>query len=149
MGTNKKLLETVITLNSRLLIGVFICRLKFQFHFFLLFGMLNILGLYKLFGQNEIENFFSVTNWVISFEEKQIYKRFPMQFDWWQNFLCLQVFFCVCEGERERNVILACIIKCTYVSMNITIVVVWSQFDGGKIDHRTIGLWNPAMVAWR
>ena len=23
----------------------------------------------------------------------------------------------------------------------LTIVIVWSQFDGGKIDNRTIGLW--------
>ena len=63
VGNNKKLWDTVITLNSRLLIGVFISQLKFQLKkFYLLFGILNILGFYKLFGQNEIENFFSVTN---------------------------------------------------------------------------------------
>ena len=26
----------------------------------------------------------------------------------------------------------------------IIIVFVWSQFDGGKIDNRTIGLWFPS-----
>ena len=27
--------------------------------------------------------------------------------------------------------------------LRTVIVFVWSQFDGGKIDNRTIGLWFP------
>ena len=55
------------------------------------------------------------------------------------------------QSSPETNFISLMYLNSVYCKFNAppippsyrNIVFVWSQFDGGKIDNRTIGLWYP------